>query len=1645
MSKLDKMRQQASVGSYQNRVKRVVNSEKKYNKPKRSKSDVAYINGDVRKSASMKAYGVKQAKREGKTVYGYEDDDVFTGGRKASNYKKLKQGLNPYEALYVTRPGAREYVPGGKRADGSTYQGFMSKTRRLTDLEKEGYRRTGRLDHPNYQPKEDYIKWDERVSGGKFQDRLKTGRLDGLEIAKRNQRSGKPLQNAWEYIKGGAKDFIGDPLVDALKIGGYGASVATGVGAGLMEQSGNIMRGISSGGKQKYWEKDRIKKNVKDTIKELDETGWGKGFGDYLKEGEERAYQNDLDYFKRTKNNYMVEQMLKDREEQKKKVDIGANIAGFGMDIVQPTIISDKVGKGLGRVGKKLSKDAKDILKGNAKVAYGVVPEEVSEAMSKYRKPSKVRKGASDDVFFAGKKYESNTPLSKSDERLIQEVKRMDNDYARNVAKEPRIKTGRPALDNTLRYFDGFKNKIDDIGEQRRIDGRKLNKKRTQTIDGYVPNKLDDVMEDIQKGYNTTDDQISFFGNSKLNDIGLPKQQTVKPRDLNLFKDRLQSFKEINPIYLKEVGDEGKFLMNDILRYKPFLSKADKKGGLANTKVMKLPKGKQEEFVNAINDLFFEGKPVVDKNIKYGYLREFAEKFGKQTPEEFYNVTLPRLAESLTDPTHYQKGQYLKEFGGIGEYTKYVKRTEEIMDELKNPNLTDEVRGNLTKELRIREENIRKRNKLASEIYPLEPEDFISKYGDDISKNPLGIKDKEWRNDNQITDLRNNGILDDIAQRIETNPSENFVQSPTKIAQADEQELTKQKWQLAQRMNDNKSIKYFNTILENNAKQIEEYKKGIGELKLSSIFGDEGALKEIDDLNKEIDKLNYFNEMTKQKKTKLINDYKNIGQRIIDEGNADLTIQSMIEEMGGLGESREIVPKKKPQFVNLGDSKEAKFARSIANQHNILEPIKMPTVVPELVKHNKQQIQKLVQLRVMQTFDKSGQSKAMNDALDMLIKSHMSNMKEYMPNDYKKLVEGVNNYKRNLRKAYMDYNTSKPIELGNGLVLNRKSNPLDKIGDKFFTKRGDGIARHGDNMGDELNRLAEEFINEGLPQPKMDDMQDIFDVNQYISNETRPLVDKQNTNVNALDSFRTPLDKSFKQKQEKIDGRTLNKRYTQTKDGYVPNTILDDVIENINNTPDHNQMGMIDYVDNNRIGVDVSSLKRPFKENAHIDDMDKLADIDRRLKERITPEMIENVVNSKSSIFDDVFGREATEQVAKEVKELASEGIDATKQPPKEKPKNMPTNLYKRWLNTWKKGVTIYNPGWHIQNFFQNKGQNYLALGADALMPQTQAKQLLKAINGEPNKAKGIVSGNLKKGNLKAYDVDELSKMAQELGVIDSLGEDVVNSKGIFGKLENQIDNSSIMQKLGNNEKHARLNHWLRQMENGMTPQEAVESVNKYLFDYGKSDSKVDKVMKNVDPFWTFHKNNTRLMTQSAFQHSGKLANIKRATDELSKGVPDDQKQSEESMYRDAQLPHASYKDSVNGAQYNYLFDQGMFPQIQDALPLKEEDSYFENKLNPLIRLAMQTIEGEGNFGNKVVDKDKAGWGEITKEDRYKEIARDLNPILPTLVNALHNNNERKEKLKDEKVSKETVDKQIFHEWVKYITGHKGNWYRNQK
>lgn len=1566
---LDKMKKQGSAKAKQNRTKRRTESAKQYNRSQ-NQSDRAYIEGNYKKVASNKAYGYRQSLKKGEIVKG-EDTDWL---RDDKIYRNTKVKENTSWKNPTNNNGKQKYA-------------ILSSH-----------------------------KWDKAK---KFDDHLNTKVWDGVKTAKANQRKGKHISNAFEYGKGLLKDIIVDPAVDTMKsLGAIGSYGTAGI-AGFAEDSGNVFKAIADPKRDyKYYSQGRsnIKENLKMNKESLNETGFGEDFSTYLKGAKQRGEEEHIRLLEEQGRHNEVREYKKQIEKNKKRDEILTNVAGFGMDILAPTLVEDGIGKVIGKLGKNTVKSFKELKNGTASLATGILPEETAKLMSNSKRyAGKGVSGASDDVFFSGKK--GSTSIDK----------KLDNEFSKVMDNIKDVVKKNPTTPNLGKFLDVMDEKPLK-GTQRNIDGRTLNKKYTQTKDGYKPQLMREVdeVDDVTKEF-AQSQQFSMFGKNGSTEGYLKQLKDPYARyenilekyngDIDGLAEKLDSMKPQNA---KEMYDY-------LMKRKPNLYKELTKGSDDVTNLML-------------------------KNDKYN-LRNISDELSsidkiKELNKGYNQLNERRLLESINGKQE-KIGARLKVSKGkqifkdvVGEYL-FGKLPNKSVDELEhvsglfnnmikmvdNKEKTHVIAKQLNALLFDGQDVIRNNMPRSSMKDMLEYFDDIVEYQKAVSNGEMSVKfrsrdlPKEY---NIYAKDGNMNLTKDIDFSAKFSPSavdssfetkrqdiasklgvkyKSDIENPLNEYWARKNNgevLTEQEFRHFKDLQSRKKLwdDLYNQVKDLNPKEYEEFaRKNFG---INKGYND--ALDELAEKQARIDSLKGKENILKE------------AQRNLELGSdPNVTASPRSQNLLHNGDVDEWEQMTKGNTT--GNIKNIPFKEYKQNYSKELGLNYVNTKYPIQIRKEKQTLQGVRSYKPVDTAI-SNLEKLMNKEVALTIKGNV-NSREYetlrtLVKDNVKMLNdlGVDNsvYFNHIKQLKMNLlkdgqvsknlsgvkpmsgkvkNTTKgmnPLEMAHIKINGKALDNIEELTpdqlqwkylmtegaktiDELFDAMPGSIPQRGDNIGDEIGSMLRPNKIENTPLDnipnKIDDFVDGFEA----FNEKLNVEDSKN----ILEQIQNKSDKP--KEKAKINPITEQKlaEYEKRLNLPKPQSLFDDI-----ELP---------------LGVD---------EDGVIQDLTKT---------------LGNKSNKTPSF--------------KQFKETLSNKMPNYKD-------NEIYDMYKAWLNSWKKGLTVYNPGWHVQNFFQNKGQNYLAFGADALLPQTDARNILKKINGEKAKDVNIFD----KKNMKSYSSDEISKLAQELGVIDSLGEDVLNARGIFPRLENKVDNSGFMKWLGQNEQTARLNHFIKQIERGMSPEDASKSVNKYLFDYSKKNGVDDFVGDFIDPFWTFHKNNARLMYGSMYEHPGKINNIIRGTKGLENGIPEEQRQNEEYKYGKLQLPHANFTDSVNKDQYNYLYKQNMFPDVEDAIPF-EQDA-IENKMNPLLRIALQQARGEGNFGNKIVEKgEEAGWNEITMGQRLGEIAQDLNPFMPNLVNTYLQTKERQEKADEEKQSQETTDVQILMDWINYITGNKGNFYRN--
>lgn len=1649
----DKLKQNYSKKLVENKVKKVENNEKKYNKT-RSKSKQAYIDGDYKKAISGTAYGVKKALSEGQKVNGYGDDYIDTKGMKRSNYIKKQNGENPYEAKYLYT-GKKTTV---KAKDGTT---FTTRNRMLTDKEKENYNKKGNTSTP---AKKSYLDTERHV-GGKFEDRLKTSKLDGIETAKYNQEKGKHVSNALNWVKGVGKDFIADPIVDALKTFDRYESAGLNGLYGLGEQAVKSAKAFNDSyskiekneGVLKNWtnafkeakntfDGKQIKEVINNSLKESDETGWGRASADTWRDMIER-------------NGGQINN----------KQNMALNVGGFVADVFNPINIGGKVVDATKFLGKNAVKSLKGIPTATDIMTptSGILPSNLQKFVDSSRSKATKTTGASDDVFFNGQA----TPHGKE----FGAVNQLDNMYknAVNKVEKPKIETTKPQLN---KFLSKLEVKAEDI----------------------TPIKSDGVIRD--KGFNPViKDELSLKrldneyrhllakqGDELIDELdNLPEIKQDEAYDYIMKRDP-ELYKTL--VYESDVADD--IIKSDLKYTNPtnedakLLSKLDP----SNEKFINEIQNKDLRSVKNVNtpDTRFAHEKINDiaprKTIKENTL-EFTNK-----ANYYFETKMARMSEAELSLT----SEVFKDMGSKLTKTNQDKTIEALNKALfggQKVIRNNIPRGDLKQLINYLEDNANYHTALRNNIPSIKVHD---KKGNLVTFNMFDKTGTPRKLENKINMFARNMVDDLFEDKKKLKAHSIGVENLNEVKEP----LDAYKYrieELGEKLSPKEQKHYLDlqarkkiwdkVHLETRDMDFDEFNKYVAE-KYPNFSVNAQYDQLVDDAS--ANSARTYKSSYEDKKAELRRNDElrsDRGQKELDSlEKRGIKYDEQIESSEEIAKKKEALSKLRKELgLNYVKYENIKVPNTLKQDYNTLSKHSdVKKIFDNMKKLLHHEVYGLSKEKDIYTFnlirdEVKNYTKVLN-SLGVDNKAYFDEMKNYKLSLISKKLETHNKIKKTKLADKMnerwnikdvrpkDFDTS---EFGNPQLFKRitkeesELNALNKMAEKFELEQEYERILNASNPDELFMNFETKSPNHYIPQsgdnisnitkqqPKhVDDMQNIFDVDQYLPNEYK--IKKQ---LNEI-----PIKKT-NQKQMNIDGRTLNKRYTQTKDGYVPqlkdnNSPLDEIIGN--NVDVDSQVSLLDYITNNNLPVDKRMIDN-YKPNSHMFDNEKLASIDERINKRLTPQRMEEILGesledtftkanepvdftkfdktegvSKAIDAPESVSKQAQEELAVEIEELAKNGVDALQEPPKQIPKNMSPNLYKRWLNTWKKSVTLYNPGWHVQNYFQNKGQNYFKFGVDALKPQTDARNVLKTIKGE----------NAKNVNINGLNSSDIASLAIEHGVVDGFVEDAMSSNGLFGKFETKLDNSGFVKKLNESEKVARLNHFILALKEGMSPEEASKSVNKYLYDYNNAN-KVDEVIKEwIDPFWMFHKNNARMLTQSSIEHPSRMNNIMRGERGLNGGIPEEQQQGEDSRWREFQDPSKTYTDKED-RQYNYLYDQSMFSTIKDAVPMSEDA--LENKLNPFIQATLRGIRGEGKFGNKIVEGDEAGFNEITKKDALMELIRDINPVAPTLVNTINKNLSDKEKVENGTMDEYIAGKRELNEWLKYITGHKGNWYRNLK
>ena len=1605
-----------------NRTNRVQRTANRYKGGKLSKSQQAYIDNDLKSTASMREYGYKSHPNDFKGV------TYYTGGRSRQNYEKLQNGYNPYQTrYYISNHQDRNYVPGGiSKATGKAYNGFYTNKHLLNKNQFGTLFTQGNLT----QKAQDKVATSQdrlnsysilrpfNANAKNFGQTLNTGVLDGLRVARNKVNKGGSVLN---YLGGGLKDFVVDPLVDMLKTFDRYESSALNAGLGGVQSITELADALTKKGTKLSdvnW--NHARDNWRHSIETSNKEGFGDSAGESLKKIVKGTQERQLKEYKQGGNSltnwweskfdakhkpgdYKGLQYQRDlhTDKNKKADELGSFVGGLLLDILNPIQIGSSVMKGSSALLKKSGKEIKNGYKA------GIVsdPEGLEwlnnitkKTTEKFRNGKSGAKHVDDIMHETEDAYKARKILNGVDKNVADNLKRvtaqMDNEYARQIAKADNgVKKVIDANPNT-QNLSKFINEID-ANNAKQID--MFDNLNTNTIDGYTPIKrIEDVAEQVQKELHPSTEKTIQQTMEEFLDYGDERKMT------NLMKMLDENGEDVFK-YIDELDDYHTDRMLDYLeRYEPelynkYINNVDELiDGTQREKAMKAYQDEQA-VKNIIKKPEIRNTDAIDKE----YFKNSNEAYEL---EKIFKDN--KNALNMTEIRH-KKSAFTSH---INEYVQRIengdiqlKAVDKLTKRLKNANIPK------SEKIKFINNNLFNGNKVISESASMKSVNSFLESLEDVHK---VIQNKLDFNAGVVDNFNLNNLSKNTQNFLKNLKDTGVEGMPNEVAKSivnrsmpliDEQFNTKMSY-LAHKFGYESIDELRNEVkaLKARRKELDNYRK------TKDIIEEQTSLSaRIKELNNTIDardvewnKIKGMNEGQLQKylidnnETEFLASIKN-PKFNNDFLNRQVDVERDMKELGEqyADKARETttgngVRKDYLQEVYNKTQEQAKdMTKGIYNEYvnkmaeiekyydNVNNTIRRANIDRVDTKYLNTEVPEYI-IQYQKDLD------VLEQTPDVMRKLGLSNPKYKTSNaTYHKSVN-----RGKLPEVQQNLNALKHLieQEANIAISNQKG--YDEISDVLLAIKRDyinAIRSYGvdtklikDNANEYLKSLVDAEKN---PLKKMNLQMLASHINNQIDEITEPLTKPlEDFPIHKPENVIKPENKPNTPKPD----NTLN---TKPNNDIPDDMTLDDAID--------------DFLNNNPNYKPDTSQPKPKPEN-----------------KPNTP----HTPNEPKPQHKPNEPKPNTHQ---------NKPRNGNKKDNKINIKNNPVwDLYKRYLNTWKKGVTVYNPGWHLANFLQNKGQNYLALGTDAFKPQTKARNMLDFIKGKTDKIDDVV---LKDGTV--ISGEDLAHYARNQGVAESAQSTQIISepRTLLPWLDQKLDDSKLLQRLSRNEETARLHHYLTQIERGMSKEDAVKSVNKYLFDYANK-SKSEKFMENfIDPFYVFHKSYAKLLGGEALTNPSKINNILRMEREMTNSTPESSRNQNASETK-FQLPFGSFTDDENKARYDYMAKQYVFPEIQSAIPLTYDD--VEGKLNPLLKLAIQQMRGKGDFDTKIVDKDKAGWNEITKDDRKKEILMDVNPFvnnLPTTINKVNEVNDRKQ-------SKKTSDLQKLELIFNYLTGNKG-------
>lgn len=200
-------------------------------------------------------------------------------------------------------------------------------------------------------------------------------------------------------------------------------------------------------------------------------------------------------------------------------------------------------------------------------------------------------------------------------------------------------------------------------------------------------------------------------------------------------------------------------------------------------------------------------------------------------------------------------------------------------------------------------------------------------------------------------------------------------------------------------------------------------------------------------------------------------------------------------------------------------------------------------------------------------------------------------------------------------------------------------------------------------------------------------------------------------------------------------------------------------------------------------------------------------------------------------------------------------------------------NAWQRFVGGWKSLATVYNPSYYVGNEIGNR---IMAWQADTTMRAWSQSHHAVNLLGRRNKFEKTAeaaTGKSYRDTLNAKDkaLLDLIEEGEKHGALSGFHQNEL--RNLTGKQPGRARRFSERR-----ENQARIASYISaRKDKGLTPEEAVEWVNKHHIDYGDLTPFEQALRDSFIPFYTFSARNARLQASKLVQRPGKFATFEKA------------------------------------------------------------------------------------------------------------------------------------------------------------------------